>query len=48
MHHRLHKAVVPSTNKQDLVRDLMSYENDMQGLRFALEEEMDQDDIEGY
>ena len=43
MHHRLHKAVVPSTNKQDLVRDLMSYENDMQGLRFALEEEMDQD-----
>jgi len=42
MVHRLHKAIVPHTNKNDIFRDLMTYQNDMQSLRFALQMEMNQ------
>lgn len=43
MVHRLHKAVAPQTNKQDVLRDLMVHENMMQGLRFLAEGGHDQD-----
>ena len=35
MKHRIFKNVAPSTNKQDLPRDLVSYESVMQSLRFV-------------
>ena len=43
MVHRLHKAVVPHTNKNDIIRDLMEYQRDMHRLRFALEMEIEHD-----
>ena len=43
MVHRLHKAIVPHTNKSDVIRDLMEYQREMHGLQFAFEKEMEDD-----
>lgn len=41
MVHRLHKAVVPHTNKKCIVHDLMVYQQELNGLRFAFEDELE-------
>jgi hypothetical protein len=41
MVHRLHKAVVPHTNKKNIIHDLMEYQQELHGLRFALEAELE-------
>src|SRR4051812_2092212 len=41
MVHRLHKATVPHTNRKDIVCDLMEYQRELHGLRFALEVELE-------
>jgi hypothetical protein len=43
MVHRMHKKMVQHTNRRDIIRDLMRYQNDMQGIRFALEAAIEQD-----
>lgn len=42
MVHRLHKAVVPHTNKKSIIRDLMGYQRELHGLRFAFEAELEE------
>jgi hypothetical protein len=48
MVHRLHKAVVPHTNRNDIIRDLMTYQNDMHALRFTLEMAMEENSQGNY
>lgn len=43
MVHRLHKAIVPHTNKKNIIHDLMEYQRELHGLRFALETELEDD-----
>src|SRR5437879_3248736 len=41
MVHRLHKAVVPHSNKKNIIRDLMEYQQELHGLRFMLDAELE-------
>ena len=43
MVHHLHKDIVPHTNKSNVIRDLLEYQREMHGLRFAFEMEMEDD-----
>jgi hypothetical protein len=45
MVHRIYKEAAVKTNKKELLRDLMVYENDMQALRFIGEMIQNQRDI---